>query len=340
MKFLTSRSWAAVLLASVTASASAQMYKNPALPEDFADPTIIREGRITYAYATGDREGSNSTTPYILMSKSTDLVHWSTATGVMPLPAWAVGSTWAPHVVRDPTVAHRYVMYFSAKANTKLPNVPDDADKCLGVAVAKSPNGPFQPQKDPLICGPRFRNIDPMAFYDKVAGKWFLYWGSEFLPIRKQELSQDLLTFVKGSNPIDVIDPITGDKYSNLIEATWVLDHGSYRYIFLSGSDCCEGDDRYAVTVARKLLTKLDGPWERYKGGDHGAILKMNAVWGAPGHNAIFVDAAQNHWIAYHARRRGSSERYFLIDRIVWKDNWPRIVGDGPSQNFVKAPKP
>lgn len=339
MRFLA-HCWAVLAAASITVSASAQVYSNPVLDQEFADPTVIRVGSTTYAYATGDRAGSNSATPYILMSKSADLVHWSATTTVMPLPAWATGATWAPHVVRDTASAHRYVMYFSAKADSTLPNVPDDADKCLGVAVARSPEGPFHPQKNPLICGPRFRNIDPMAFHDTVAGKWFLYWGSEFQPIRKQELSTDLLTFAPGSEPIDVIDPIAGDKYSNLIEGTWVIDHGSYRYIFLSGSDCCEGDDRYAVTVARKPLSDLEGPWERYKGGDHGAILKMNASWGAPGHNAIFVDGAQDYWIAYHARRRASAKRVFLIDRIDWRDGWPRIAGDGPSTTMVKAPTP
>lgn len=325
---------------SITAPASAQIYRNPLLAEDFADPTVIRVGTTTYAYATGDRAGSNRATPYILMSKSEDLVHWSATTTVMYLPAWATGATWAPHVIRDPTSAHRYVMYFSAQALSTLPNVPDDADKCLGVAVAGSPDGPFYPKNDPLVCGPRFRNIDPMAFHDTVAGKWFLYWGSEFQPIRKQELSTDLLTFAPNSAPIDVIGPIAGDKYSNLIEGTWVIDHGSYRYIFLSGSDCCTGDDRYAITVARKPLSKLNAPWERYNGGDHGAILKMNSDWGAPGHNAIFVDSAKKYWIAYHARRRGSEKRLFLIDRIHWRDNWPRIAGDSPSITMKKAPTP
>ncbi|HET9427179.1 MAG TPA: family 43 glycosylhydrolase, partial [Allosphingosinicella sp.] len=68
----------------------------------------------------------------------------------------------------------------------------------------------------------------------------------------------------------------------------------------------------------------------------------------APGHNSVVEDAAGDHWLLYHAvdsrRPRSKPEndvntrRVMLIDRIVWRDGWPRIEGNGPSTAPQRAP--
>lgn len=321
---------------------AAQTYTNPVLDVNFPDPTALRVGGTMYAYGTGQDASQAGPAKYIAMTKSTDLRNWTPAAMVLILPAWATGDTWAPHVVKDPGQASRYVMYFSAKGYRAHPDVPDDADKCIGVAVSTSPDGPFTAQPAPLICGSGGREIDPFAFYDQNESKWFLFWGSgSNVPMSRRQLSTDLLTFASGSTAVDVISAIPGNKYSSLVEGAWVLDRGAYRYLFMSGKHCCMGDDDYAVTVARKPLSNLSGPWVRYAGGDNGAILKMNATWRAPGHNGIFVDGAGQHWIIYHARRPNMpNKRVLMMDRITWQDDWPRIAGDSPSTGATAAPIP
>lgn len=334
---------ASLMAASVAPSPQAQTYTNPILDQNFPDPATLRVGNTLYAYATGQNTASTSPAKYIAMSKSTDLRTWTTSTTVLILPAWATGDTWAPHVIKDPTATDRYVMYFSAKGNQAHPDVPDNADKCIGVAVASSPDGPFTPTSTPLICGSGGREIDPFAFYDPYESKWFLFWGSGAnVPMSRRELSSNLLTFATGSTAANVISAIPSDKYRSLVEGAWVIDRGAYRYLFTSGRHCClTDDDAYAVTVARKSLSNLSGPWVRYEGGDHGAILKMNPTWAAPGHNGIFVDGAGHHWMIYHARRPlAPNKRVLMMDRIVWQDDWPRIANDSPSTQAVPAPVP
>lgn len=323
-------------------SAQAQTYTNPILNENFPDPATLRVGGTMYVYATGQRTSAATPAKYIMMTKSNNLTSWTPSLPVLILPSWATGDTWAPHVIKDPAVANRYVMFFSAKGYQPHPNVPDNADKCIGVAVSSSPEGPFNAQPNPLICGSGGREIDPFSFYDTNEGKWFLFWGSSAtVPMSRRELSADLVSFSPGSAAVDVIYAVPGNKYSQLVEGAWVIDHGSYRYLFMSGKHCCMGDDDYAVTVARKSLSNLTGPWVRYNGGDSGAILKMNATWRAPGHNAIFVDGAGRDWIVYHARRPNApNTRVLLMDRIIWQDDWPRIAGDTPSTGAVAAPTP
>ena len=66
-----------------------------------------------------------------------------------------------------------YFLYYSGESDSK-------EGKCLGVAVSKSPIGPFVDNGEPLLCGSGFINIDPMAFDDPKTGKKLLYWGSGF----------------------------------------------------------------------------------------------------------------------------------------------------------------
>ncbi|QDX26905.1 family 43 glycosylhydrolase [Sphingomonas suaedae] len=333
---------ASATLLTLGAPAKAQTYTNPILDENVPDPATLRVGGTLYVYATGAKTGSSNPAKYIQMTKSTDLINWTPTTTVLILPSWATGDTWAPDVIKDPSVANRYVMYFSAKGNQAHANVPDNADKCIGVAVASSPDGPFTAQPAPLLCGSGGREIDPMAFYDNNESKWFLFWGSSStVPMSRRALSANLLTFAAGSTTANVISAIPGDPYSSLVEAAWLLDRGAYRYLFMSGKHCCMGDDDYAVTVARKSLSNLSGPWVRYTGGQNGAILRRNVTWQAPGHNAVFVDGAGHHWMVYHARRPNApNKRVLMMDRITWQNGWPRIANDSPSTGAVAAPVP
>ena len=66
-------------------------------------------------------------------------------------------------------------------------------------------------------------------------------------------------------------------------------------------------------------------------------ILEQNAAWQAPGHNSVIADDAGTDWILYHAIRDGS-RRLMLLDRIEYRDGWPRIAGDQPSVAPQRAP--
>ena len=56
-------------------------------------------------------------------------------------------------------------MFYCAKSNDT------SFDKCIGVAFAKEPTGPFIDKGTPLIEGKGFADIDPMAMVDPQTGK-------------------------------------------------------------------------------------------------------------------------------------------------------------------------
>ena len=326
-------------------------YTNPVLDLDFPDPaTLTTNDGTTYVYATQGTNGGDATLN-IRVASSTDLVTWTMLGDALPVkPGWASKTQdfWAPHVH---AADGRYYLYYSAKPDAALSD--PTRGLCLAVATADRPEGPFVDSGKPMLCGPGFVNIDPMAYDDPATGKKLLYWGSGFEPIKVQELGADRLSFAPGSKSIDLVATIKNEdpaNYQRLVEGAWVVLRGGYYYLFYSGDNCCGPKAHYAVMVARS--PSATGPFETLAaatGAANSVILEANAAYIAPGHNAIATDARGDDWIVYHAvdaRRTRSkdgddvnSRRIMLIDRIEWVDGWPRVAGKSPSSSPRPAPR-
>jgi arabinan endo-1,5-alpha-L-arabinosidase len=326
------------------AAAAKGTYLNPVLDADFPDPALIlAPDGYYYAYATQTLRDGHWIN--IQIARSTDLVLWEHLGDALPeKPVWArmTQDFWAPSVIYD---GGTYFMYYSA-----TPDICESHEKGHGLAVAtsSSPDGPFIDMGRPLLIGTGFEFIDPMAYDDPATGKRLLYWGSGFEPIRVQELAPDRMSFATGSRPIDLIWP-NGKKgaFPRLVEASWLLLHDGFYYLFYSGDNCCGPNAEYGVMVARS--NSATGPFEtleQAKGVPHSLMLFRSERWLAPGHNSIAVDKAGDVWIVYHAidvnrpRQRQEDEensrRILLIDRIQWKAGWPHV--GTPSNEPQAAP--
>ena len=327
----------------------ARTYSNPVLDRDFPDPAVLRasDGRY-YAYATQSEVDGKSLN--VQVARSSDLVRWDHVGDALPVkPAWASQTQdfWAPHVSEH---RGRYYLYYSAKPDAALKDTTRGL--CLAVATAARPEGPFTDIGKPLLCGPGFVNIDPMSFDDPKTGKRLLYWGSGFEPIKVQELAPDRISFAPGSRPIELIKTVKTEDASNyerLIEGAWVIHRAPYYYLFYSGDNCCGPKAHYAALVARSL--SATGPFEKLSdatGARNSVILEQKGIWVAPGHNSVVADAQGSDWMVYHAvdERRPRSKptddvntrRVMLIDRIVYRDGWPRVEAGGPSTEAKQAP--
>jgi len=331
--------------AAAAARAPAEgLYTNPVLDADFPDPAVIlAPDGYYYAYGTQTLRGEHWIN--IQVARSADLVHWDHLGDALPeKPVWArtTQDFWAPSVIYDGST---YFMYYSA-----TPDIYERHERGHGLAVATSasPAGPFEDIGKPLLLGTGFEFIDPMAYDDPATGKHLLYWGSGFQPIRVQELGPDRMSFAAGSRPIDLIwpNPVKG-AFPRLVEASWVLLHEDFYYLFYSGDNCCGPDAEYGVMVARS--PSATGPFETLeeaKGVPHSLMLFKSERWLAPGHNTIVTDKAGQVWIVYHAidvnrpRQRQEDEinsrRILLIDKVEWRDGWPHV--GTPSDEPQSAP--
>jgi arabinan endo-1,5-alpha-L-arabinosidase len=341
--FLTS----ALFDIAATAQRASRSYINPVFDTDFPDPTVIRASDgWYYAYAT--QTILNGKMVNIQVARSLDMVKWEHLGDALPAkPVWAnqTQKLWAPHVSQ---FGDTFYLYYSADPNTLT-------GLCLAVATSKSPRGPFADSGKPLKCGESFINIDPMAFDDPRTGKRLLYWGSGFHPIKVQELAPDRVSFMPGSQSIDLIPVIKDenpDNYQRLIEGAWVTVRDGYYYLFYSGDNCCGDKAHYAVMVARSK--NATGPFEtlaQSSGKSNSAILEPNERWIAPGHNSVIRDAAGQDWIFYHAidsKNRllkndisGDRDvrRIMLMDRLNYRQGWPMIEKSSPSTTRQTTPK-
>lgn len=301
-------------------------YQNPLLPFEFADPAVMKapDNRY-YAYATQGAPAGRVLN--IQVARSEDLVRWEHLGDALPVkPEW--GRTkqwfWAPHVLYD-AGSGRYFMYYSAE--------PDDArGKCLAVATATRPEGPFVDSGKPLLCGSGIEHIDPMAFDDPQTGRRLLYWGSGRFPIQVRALSADRLRFDPSSPAMAVLHP-SGRPYRALIEAAWMSYRDGWYYLFFSGDRCCAENPSYAVLVARSR--SAEGPFEERDA----PVLERSDVWLAPGHCAVVRDQDNADWMLYHAmdtRQRGNA-RLLALDPISYVDGWPMV--EGPSILQRRAPR-
>jgi arabinan endo-1,5-alpha-L-arabinosidase len=309
------------------------LYVNPIIDADFPDPAVIHApDGYYYAYATQSRRGGHWVN--IQVARSADLIHWDYLGDALPdKPGWArhTQDFWAPSVIFDGST---YFMYYSATPDALHHHQRGHA---LAVATSKSPAGPYVDLGMPLLLGAGFEYIDPMAYDDPVTGRHLLYWGSGFQPIKVQELADDRVSFVPDSAPVDLIWP-NGKQggFPRLVEASWLIRHDDFYYLFYSGDNCCGPDAHYGVMVARSKSPI--GPFEtleQAKGVPHSLMLFKSERWLAPGHNCIVTDKAGEEWILYHAidvnkpRQRQQDEinsrRVLLIDKIQWKGGWPYV---------------
>ncbi len=343
-------------------AAEAASYSNPVFDEDFPDPTVIDAGNgWYYAYATQTDLGGKLLN--FQAARSRDLRRWERVGDALPVkPSWAstTQNFWAPDVHRR---GRTFYLYYSAVLDPepaarfkKEKGAADSKDDvfCLGVATSPKPEGPFRDSGSPLTCGLSFVNIDPMAFDDPRSWRKFLYWGSGFKPIRVQELAADGLRFKKGSAPVELVKADKSVPLHSLIEGAWVVHRDGYYYLFYSGENCCHGplqDLKYAVMVARSKSPT--GPFEtlaQATGAPDSVILRRSEAWVGPGHNSVITDRAGQDWIAYHAidSKRPYMDaaipgdravrRPMLLDRLTWRDGWPRVEGGIPSAGPVAAP--
>lgn len=324
-------SWSACL-AQQRPDAKTVVYQNPVWDYNFPDPTVISTPNGDF-YAYGTQGAFKGESAHIQVAHSRDGVNWKWLGDALPKkPGWASASRnfWAPHVLYD-SLRKRYVLYYAAQSDA------DSIGMCIGVAVSSVPQGPFQDIGTPLVCGKGFEAIDPMAFEDPVSGKHYLYWGSDFKPIRVRELSAGWTSFVPGTKVETALYPDRDHDYDKLVEGPWVIYHKGYYFLFYSGDNCCGLKAHYAVMVARSKHP--EGPFIRYSeanGTKSSVILQANKRWMAPGHNSVAMDHAGNLWMYYHAIGReqfnhGNYSRVMLRDLIRFKNGWPVVAGGSPS---------
>lgn len=289
-------------------------------PDDrlpLADPYVLPEGGVYYAYGTHSTGG-------ITVATSKDLKSWKLGVGKSRLglalhkdDSFADKWFWAPEVYKR--ADGKFVMCYTA-------------DKHICAAVADSPLGPFrQEEKKPIIAGGAIDN----SLYVDDDGKVYMTYTSWEAPgygsgLRVIEMEPDMIHVKAGAKPVFLFDAKQPWEklvdYARVNEGPFILKHDGVYYMTYSGNGY--ENPRYAVGVA--TATSLTGPWKKCSGNP--ILVRHSGLFGT-GHHSFFKDAKGDLKIVFHAHPDGTwhepRHMYIASAKFVEKNGEKTIeIGD------------
>ena len=321
------------------------------------DPSVLYDAGTYYVYGS-----------HMQAAKSSDLQDWKLFSKLDKCtlqPNYAVefkealtyaeaGTFWAPEVIR--LADGRYYMYYCCCEGSK----PLAA---LGVAVADSPEGPFENMQILLKSGyagydaTKYPNaIDPCVFFDKDGERLWMVYGSYSGGIFLLELDPETGLILDGQEPYGI--RLLGGNHAR-IEGPYIVYNPDtdYYYLFLSFGGLGVNDG-YNIRVCR--ARDVAGPYEDAQGHDmRDCMCQPGDYWNdddvapygvklmggyqfaplagensekaqivrSPGHNsAISTDGGW--YIIHHTRFAPNNDRYIVqTRRMIFNDyGWPVVA--------------
>lgn len=311
------------VLAVVTSltSASVAFSQMPVLGDYWAhDPsTMTRYGSRYYVYRTSDG---------IMGKYSTDLRNWTYSGQVFPSgpPSWTsnavpgfTGTFWAPDIVK---IGATYFLYYAV-------STWGSQVSAIGlVTTTNLDSGPWTDQGAVIQStnGNPYNTIDPSILVDTNGTMWMAfgsYWNGIYL------VQLDPAT----GKRISANSPLTQLADNSSIEASCLVQHGGYYYLFVDWGACCSGvDSTYNIRVGRG--TSVTGPYLDRNGvnmvsGGGSMFLESTGRYIGPGHAGIMNDNGTN-WFTYHYYDGNDGGTAKLgLTRLTWGDDgWPALTND------------
>ena len=297
-------------------------YRNPVIPGDFPDPTVIRVGDTYYAAGT-----TSDFAPHYPLYQSSDLINWERIGSVFQEhPAWTSGSFWAPELFYHDST---FYVFYTAKRK-------GDQESCIGVATTRNLADGFQDQGILIEWGNEA--IDAYVYEDTdstVYITWKAYGLDPDRPIEILGSALDLETMKLTGEPFSLTRHDQGWQ-GNGDEGQCLVRRGDYYYMFYSTGGCCDNRCDYEVHVSRSKA--LQRGWEQYPD----PMMQGGGAWVCTGHGTLVQTPEERYYYLYHAYQADDFEyigRQGMLDEVVWGDDgWPYFkYGPIPS---LQAPVP
>jgi arabinan endo-1,5-alpha-L-arabinosidase len=312
------------------------------------DPSCLLIGDTYYMYSTDAiyRQDSaaikNDSLPfgYIQMRKSKDLVNWEFAGWVfdeIPEEAkeWVLtnsggvgaSNVWAPYILE---YKGKYRLYYSVSAFAKQTSY-------IGLAESDSPEGPWN-LKGCVVktkTGDVMNAIDPSIVTNTENGEQWMHYGSYFGGLHCVQINPETgLTMKEGDQGHLTARRFDGKK--NNIEAPEIIYNPELKqyFLFVSYDPLMT---TYNVRVGRS--DKPEGPFVDFFGKDmreetdnypiltYPYRFRGHQGWAGTAHCCVFIDAANNYYMAHQARLQPDNHMMDLhVRQIFWTtDGWPIV---------------
>ena len=305
------------------------------------DPSIIKEGKTWYVFATGKAPDGGQ----FAVRCSDDLEHWKLCGHVFDeIPAWikerspGTRDLWAPDISY---VRGEYRMYYSYSLFGKnTSGIALAVNKTLDTA---SPD--YKWIDKGLVLESKtednFNAIDPNFILDKKGNAW-LAFGSFWDGIKMRSLDAEgmlsksdtkLYSLARRAKPENALGALPNLPPSwQAIEAPFIVRHGDYFYLFTSWDLCCRGTkSTYKTMVGRSK--KVTGPYldttgKRLDEGGGTQLLQPNEKWLGPGGESVLMDPKGEDIIVFHAYDATTGYPSLQISNIDWAGGWPHAKLD------------
>lgn len=272
-------------------------FSNPILGGDFADPSILRDGKDYYM-----THSSFESYPGLLIWHSKDLINWKPLHRALNT---YVGSVWAPDLIK---YKNTFYIYFPASGSN-------------WVITAKQPDGPWS---EPIEL--KINHIDPGHIADSAGNRFLYFSGGWVAPLSKDGLSisGEAKQSYKGWQI-----PEEWDVACECLESPKLFYREPYFYL-TSAQGGTVGPATAHMAVSARSKSPM-GPWEN---SPHNPIVhtwSKSETWHAKGHGTVFEDANENWWILYHGYLKDyyTLGRSSLMEPIEWTSDGWFVVPDG-----------
>jgi xylan 1,4-beta-xylosidase len=288
-------------------------YRNPIVPGDHPDPTILKDGADYYMTFS-----SFEATPGAVIWHSTDLLNWSPIGAALTKP---VGTVWAMDLVKH---GHRYYLY--------IPVLRDEGTGIL-VVHADDIRGPWSEPVDLKIPG----CIDPGHVVGEDGRRYLFVNGGRRIRLKDDGLATD--------------GPLESNAWTPWqYPADWVVEmfapegpklfrHGEWFYLVSAVGGTAGPPTSHMVTVARSR--SVHGPWENDPRNPIVHTQDASEPWWSRGHASVVEGPAGDWWMVYHGYENGMRTlgRQTLLEPVEWtRDGWLRAKG-GTLSTPLPAPK-
>lgn len=295
---------------------------------DLGDPSLITDGRTTYAYGT---DPSSPRAVQVLSSR--DRKSWKILPNALPrLPDWAEPENGGVGSAAVAAFGDGFVMYYTS-------TVRGLGIRCISAATAPSADGPFRDTSlAPFICQTADGGSAEPAPFTDAAGHAYLAWSSPgsgpgAVPtLWAQRLRSDGLVLT--GDPGVLLRPSLPWQVGRIGDPSMIAADGRFDLLYSAAPPTT---DRRAVASA-----VCDGPTGPCKPADK-PLLTSGTVGSGPGAAHAFTDSRDRWWVGLHSwdsQPAGGSlptGRFVIAPLDVGKDGVGLRI-DSLSRGRVRSP--
>ena len=274
-------------------------------------------------------------------------MNWSAGPSVFTTPpAWTTqhvsgftGFFWAPDVVYFNGLYH---LYYAA-------SIFGTIDSGIGMATSPSLNNPTWTDQGKVVASQAvghtdsytdttaYNAIDPSILMD-TTGKMWMSWGSYSSGIVVTQLNPTtgLRLNTSSLDATLVANNAPGGGFGSSIEASSLVQHGGFYYLFVNYGGCCSGiDSTYNIRVGRG--TSPTGPFLDKNGVDMrnaGGTLFYDDDGNrtGPGQFGIYSQAGQDQFSYHYYDGNHNGAPTYGLNNLYWSaDGWPSVAPVNPN---------